>query len=154
VKLVTWSLLFAGALLLLSGCGGTDSDDGESLEGTRWSLSWGVETPPDIVLTLGFERGRTGGHTGCNDFSVDYETDGDSITLGREVISTAAACGGTSEGMAEETYLQLFFDLDGWRIDEGELALSSDGRDVLRYTPTNPRARELVDRLGMAQSAR
>ena len=151
MKLVVFSLLAASGLLLsLSGCGGNDPYDGESLERTQWFLSSGVETPPNTVLTLGFNRGETGGWTGCNSFSVEYETDGDSITIGREVGSTDASCGGTPEGTTEETYLSLFFDVDGWRIDDGELVLSSDGHEVLRYTPRGAKARELVERLGSA----
>jgi heat shock protein HslJ len=147
---VVFSLLVAAALLLVFGCGGDDPYDGESLEGTQWVLSSGVEIPPDDPLTLGFERGRTGGWSGCNSFGVDYQTDGDSITLGQVVMGTDAACGGTPGGTAEDAYWPLFFDVDGWRIDDGELVLTSDGDEVLRYTPRNAEARELVERLGSA----
>jgi heat shock protein HslJ len=141
----------ATAILIgFSGCGGTNPYEGESLEGTQWVLSSGVSTSPEIVLTLGFDRGHAGGWTGCNAVGVEYETDGDSITLGRGVDSTEAACGETPEGTAEDTYLSLFYKVDGWRIANDELVLLSDGDDVLRYTPRNAEARALVERLGSA----
>jgi heat shock protein HslJ len=151
VRLAILSLLAVGALVLGPlGCGGNDPYDGESLEETQWVLSSGIETPPDTFLTLAFDRGMTGGWSGCNSFGVGYETDGDSITLGREVMRTDAACGGTPGGTAEETYWPLFFDVNGWRIDAGELVLIEDGDDVLRYAPRNAHARELVERLSSA----
>jgi heat shock protein HslJ len=133
------ALLAVGLLPTVSGCGGTDEDDGDSLEGTEWTLVSGVESPPDAVLTLGFGRKDAGGWSGCNSFSVDYELDGDSITIGEEFTSTLAGCEDGELDTAEDTYRSIFADVEGWAIEDGELILSSDGDEVLRYAAATGR---------------
>ncbi len=133
------ALLAVGLLLTVSGCRGTDEDDGDSLEGTEWTLVSGLEAPPDAVLTLGFGRKDAGGWSGCNSFSVDYELGGDSITIGEEFTSTLVGCEDAELDTAEDTYRSIFADVDGWAIEDGELILSSDGDEVLRYAAATGR---------------
>jgi heat shock protein HslJ len=127
------ALLAVGLLLTVAGCVGNDKDDGDSLEGTEWTLVSGVEAPPDAVLTLGFRRRDAGGWSGCNSFSIDYALDGDSITIGEEYTSTLAGCEDAELDTAESTYRSIFADVDAWAIEDGELILSSNGDEVLRY---------------------
>jgi heat shock protein HslJ len=133
------TLLAVGLLLTVAGCLGNDEDDGDSLEGTEWTLVSGVEAPPDAVLTLGFGRRDVGGWSGCNSFSVDYELDGDSITIGEEYTSTLAGCEDAELDTAERTYRSIFADVDEWAIEDGELILSSNGDEVLRYAAATGR---------------
>ena len=60
--------LAAGLLLIVSGCGGNDEDDGRSLEGTEWTLVSGVEAPPNAVPTVTFDGKLVTGFAGCNDY--------------------------------------------------------------------------------------
>ena len=49
---------------------------------------------------------------------------------------------------AENTYRSIFADVDGWAIEDGELILSSDGDEVLRYAARyRPIGKPLLRRL-------
>jgi heat shock protein HslJ len=123
--------VLAGLLLAVSGCGGDDEQSGESLEGREWTLVSGVEAPPGAVPTVTFAGGVASGFAGCNRYGGDYELDGDSITIG-EIAASAMLCPDT-EMETEDAYLAAYADVDGWSIEDGELVLSSDGDEVLRY---------------------
>jgi heat shock protein HslJ len=124
--------LAAGLLLIVSGCGGDDEGNGESLEGTEWTLVSGVDAPPDSAPIVAFDRELATGFSGCNYYGGAYEIDGDSIEIG-EFDVTAMACLRPELEAAEETYYSVFDAVDGWSIEDGELVLSADGDEVLRY---------------------
>ncbi|HXV32553.1 MAG TPA: META domain-containing protein [Gaiellaceae bacterium] len=128
------AVLLAAGPLLSSGCGG--DDDGDSLEGTEWTLVSGVEMPPDAVPTLSFDSDVVRGRAVCNDFGGPYELDGDSIEIG-EMDMTAVGCGDRERERMEETYLSVFAEVDHWSVEgERELVLTSDGDELLRYAAT------------------
>jgi heat shock protein HslJ len=126
------ALLAVGLLLTASGCGGNDEDDGDSLNGTEWTLVSGVDVPPDSAPTIAFDGKLATGFSACNHYGGEYEIDGDSIEIGG-FDSTAMGCLRPELETAEETYRSVFDDVDGWVIEEGELILSSDGDEVLRF---------------------
>jgi heat shock protein HslJ len=130
---LTFSLLAAVVVMLtVSGCGGNGEDDGDALSGTEWVLVSGVDVPPDAVPTLVFETDTARGHAVCNDYGAPYELDGDSIEIGG-IDMTAMGCPDRETEEMEETYLSVFDAVDGWSVEDGDLALSSDGDEVLRY---------------------
>jgi heat shock protein HslJ len=129
--------LAAGLLLIVSGCGGNDEDDGESLKGTDWTLVSGVDAPPAAVPTVKFDGELATGFAGCNYYEGDYALDGDSIEIGGIALS-AMACPGP-EMETEETYLSVYAEVDGWSIEDSELVLSADGDEVLRYAAATDR---------------
>jgi heat shock protein HslJ len=128
------ALLAAGLLLTVSGCGG--NDDGDSLTRTEWTLVSGVDVPPDSAPTIAFDGELATGFSGCNYYGGMYEIDGDSIDIGG-FDSTAMGCLRPELETAEETYHSVFDDVDGWAIEDGELILSSDGEEVLRFAATD-----------------
>jgi heat shock protein HslJ len=130
--LLVATLAAAGLLLIVSGCGGNDEDDGESLKGTEWTLVSGVDAPPDSAPTIAFDGELATGSSGCNYYGGEYEIDGDSIEIGG-FDSTAMGCLRPELETAEETYHSVFDDVDGWAIEDRELILSSDGDEVLRF---------------------
>ena len=125
--------LAAGLLLIVSGCGGNDEDDGQSLEGTEWTLVSGVEAPPNAVPTVTFDGELVTGFAGCNDYRGEYEVEGDSIEI-VGIAVTAMGCP-APEMQTEEAYFSVFDQVDAWSIEDGELVLSADGDEVLRYAP-------------------
>jgi heat shock protein HslJ len=131
VKLALLTLLVAGLLLIVTGCGGNDEDDGQSVEGTEWTLVSGVEAPPNAVPTVTFDGELVTGFAGCNDYRGEYEVEGDSMEI-VGIAVTAMGCPGP-EMQTEEAYFSVFDQVDGWSIADGELVLSSDGDEVLRY---------------------
>ena len=131
------AVVLAGLLLTVSGCGGNDEDDGESLKGTEWTLVSGVDAPPDAVPTVKFDGELATGFAGCNYYEGDYALDGDSIEIGG-IASSAMACP-RPEMETEETYLSVYVEVDGWSIEDSELVLSADGDEVLRYAAATDR---------------
>ena len=114
-------------------CGGDDHDaGGPALEGTEWTLVSGVEAPEHAVPTLTLADGSANGFGGCNTFGGSYELDGDSITIG-PLGSTMMACE-EAKSAAEAAYLPALEAADAWAVEDGELVLSSDGEETLRYS--------------------
>jgi heat shock protein HslJ len=125
-------VVFAGSLAA-AGCGGGDDEaDAPPLEGTAWTLVSGVEAPADATPTLTLEEGAASGFGGCNTFRGGYEVDGESISIG-PLAATLMACE-EPKMAAEGAYLPALEAADAWAISDGELVLSSDGEETLRFT--------------------
>jgi putative lipoprotein len=125
-------LVAAGALA--AACGGDDDDDagGPALEGTKWTLVSGVDAPEDAAPMLTLADGSANGFGGCNTFAGSYELGGDSIKIG-PLASTMMACE-EAKSAAEAAYLPALEAADAWAVEDGELVLSSDGEETLRYS--------------------
>ena len=121
------------AVSIQAGCGGDDDGGGDApaLEGTEWTLADGVDAPDDSVPTLTLEEGTASGFGGCNSFTGGYELDGDSITIG-PLAATLMACE-DDKSAAEAAYLPALEAADSWAIEDGELVLSTDGEETLRF---------------------
>ena len=131
--LVRFGLVLVVAGALAAACGGDDDDaGGTALEGTEWTLVSGVEAPEDAVPTLTLADGSANGFGGCNTFGGSYELDGDSITIG-PLASTMMACE-EAKSASEAAYLPALEAADAWAVENGELVLSSDGEETLRYS--------------------
>jgi heat shock protein HslJ len=129
------SLARLGFVLLLgcaiqAACGG-DDDGSPPLEQTEWTLVGGVEAPPDAVPTLTLEEGTASGFAGCNRFTGGYELDGNSVAVG-PLATTQMACEDAKTAV-EAAYLPALEAVDAWAIEGGELVLSADGEETLRY---------------------
>jgi heat shock protein HslJ len=132
-SLLRLGLLVALSASLLAGCGGDDGDDAAAppLEETEWTLVDGVDAPDDSVPTLTLADGSASGFGGCNNFNGAYELDGDSITIG-PLAATLMACE-DDKSAAEAAYLPALEAADAWVIEGGELVLSTDGEETLRF---------------------
>jgi heat shock protein HslJ len=134
--LVRLALVFLLAVPLFAACGGDDDDDagGPTLEGTEWTLVSGldVEVPDDATPTLTLADGTASGFGGCNQYSGSYELDGDSLSIG-PVAATMMACEEPKMAV-EQAYVPALEDVDAWTVDSGELILTSEGDEILRYS--------------------
>jgi heat shock protein HslJ len=122
------------AASIQAGCGGDDDGgdgDAPALEGTEWTLVDGVDAPSDSVPTLTLEEGIASGFGGCNSFTGGYELDDDSITIG-PLAATLMACE-DDKSAAEAAYVPALEAADSWAIEDGELILSTDGEETLRF---------------------
>lgn len=126
-----------GALLLLAaalvvGCGGDDDSDAPPLKGSEWTLVSGVDAPDDAVPTLTLEEGTASGFSGCNQYGGPYELDGDSISFG-PLAGTLMGCP-EPQATTEASYLAALEGVDAWAFEDGELVLSTDGDEALRFS--------------------
>jgi heat shock protein HslJ len=126
------ALAFACALFGAGCGGGGDEADAPPLEGTAWTVVSGVEAPADALPTLTLEDGSASGFGGCNTFRGGYEVDGDSIAIG-PLAATLMACE-EPKMAAEGAYLLALEAADGWAMEDGELVLSTDGEETLRFS--------------------
>ncbi len=115
------------------------------LAGTSWKcLSFSVADAPaedplaTNPITAEFSAdGKLTGSAGVNTYSTTYETDGDNITIGEQIISTKMA--GPQEAMdLESDYLLTLPKAVKFTVnDNGQLALmDSAGNTIARYEPS------------------
>ena len=110
--------------------------DPASLAGTRWVLieAGGTRVPPRPPVTLNFEAGRFGGHSGCNGYGGEYRIEGRRIVVGL-VSSTLVGCSGPV-GDVE----QLLFRAIGGAFEVAHrrghsLTILREGRPALLFAP-------------------
>ena len=60
----------------------TAEDPVFDLTGTAWTLADGVDIVAGFDLTLFFDQAGASGYDGCNWFGGDFQTDGDTLTIG------------------------------------------------------------------------
>lgn len=139
--------------LLLAACSSTDSGDGAAtstpseasaqLAGTSWVLeSMGdQQAADDTSATLQFsEDGEVSGSGGCNNYSGEFTTDGETLKVG-ELAVTLMACEGPV-GDQESAFHNALAQARHFTVDEDTLMLSDeDGRELLVFAA---QANELV----------
>ena len=97
---------------------------------TSWSDPSAVPTDPNSI-TLTIADGRVSGKSACNQYNGPVKIDGKGFSAG-DMATTMMACF-DDLASAENTYLRLLADVDAWSIDGGELVLSTNGVETLRY---------------------
>jgi heat shock protein HslJ len=106
------------------------------LRGTNWVLTDQVSlgTPlADVAVNAVFGAKRVEGSAGCNGYSSSYTTDGSSMRIRNDGVSTLMACEGAA-GKVEPKYLDALARVRRWRITGTTLTLSTRaGRRLLVY---------------------
>ncbi|MGH3011180.1 MAG: META domain-containing protein [Gaiellaceae bacterium] len=80
-------------------------------------------------LTL--DESTASGFGGGNRFTGNYELDGDLMAIG-PLAATRMACE-EAKMAVEAAYLPALEGVDAWAIEDGELVLSANGEETLRY---------------------
>lgn len=121
-------------LLLLSAC--TTGAPEPGLEGTTWELVKMDEMLPlaDTTITLTFNDGQAGGHSGCNSYGAAYEIDGDTLEL-EDLMSTMMYCQAEGVMDQETAYLLFLSQVRSYAIIDGALYLSRGDGGELKFIP-------------------
>ncbi len=87
--------------------------------------------PPDINVTLLFNRSLTeaSGYSGCNNYTVEIEVLGDSMSAGEIDAQAFAGCALKLEG----DYLSLLLFVERFEIQDGQLTLYAADGQVLVF---------------------
>ena len=124
-------LLVSG--FLMTGCTSPSVDD---LQGAWQLTSWTDASDfPTSPITLEFDGTQVNGQLPCNSYFGAAEIDGKKISF-PPMATTRMACLDLSEAddAAEMRYPQLLEDITSWKIVRGELILSTDGSETLRFS--------------------
>lgn len=110
---------------------------GRGLEGPTWVVQEmsvdgtmsapTTETPPYAI----FEDGAIAGSSGCNSYNGNYETDGDSMTIG-PLAATLMACTTPLQGQ-ETIYFELLAQTDSYEVSGDDLTLMSGETVLIRF---------------------
>jgi heat shock protein HslJ/uncharacterized lipoprotein NlpE involved in copper resistance len=110
-----------------------------TLENTYWKLVELGGHPARVAenfaephLLLHPANKQASGSTGCNRFSGPYELSGDSLRLGRLVV-TRRACLDPDMNRQESSLLEAFDGARSWRVTGDTLLLAGDGGPVTRF---------------------
>jgi len=108
-----------------------------SLAGSNWVLvsTAGNDMPSDIYISASFgEDGSLGGSSGCNNYSAQYQVDGDRISIG-PAASTLMACPEPVMAL-ESAYMQALGSAAGYKLDgENLILVDGNGEALLVFEP-------------------
>jgi heat shock protein HslJ len=130
-------LVLALMLMIVVGCGTSDTSGGDILDGTSWKLFAYRKSRPieGTTITANFKDGEVRGKAGCNSYTGSYQVDGDRIQIG-ELALTLMACLEPEGVMEQEQYLMQFLqDAQTLRIAEGRLFLRLSNGEELTFDP-------------------
>lgn len=120
-------------VLILSGCsGGSGNEDGTKLYGNEWKLESlngkGTQLKGGKYITILFNRanGNFKGFCGCNTYFGIYFSGKKNLQLS-EINQTEMAC---DEMKTESEYLEALKKVDGYKISEDKLSLTSFGNPI------------------------
>ncbi|MCB8942712.1 MAG: META domain-containing protein [Ardenticatenaceae bacterium] len=92
-----------------------------------------VNTWIDSDITAEFKDGTMGGSSGCNSYSVSYETDGSTLTLG-QAVGTLMACAEEERSQRETEFLTALANIAQYEIQRNTLTLmDADGNLVMTF---------------------
>ncbi|MFN2201662.1 MAG: META domain-containing protein [Caldilineaceae bacterium] len=107
------------------------------LAGTRWLLTdlGGEAVPADVAVTAAFgEDGNLSGTSGCNNYSTQYEVDGQSITISPQMMSTMMMCPDPAM-QVEQAYQQALLTATSFEITGDTLVLMDEsGTAILTFS--------------------
>lgn len=120
------ALLLLSALMVLSACTPSASDDAGELVGVKWALvssSSGSANMDSYGITAQFNSAKMSGYSGVNQYGGPYTAEKDGTFRVGEIVSTLMA-GEPNAMKAEQTYLALLAECDTYKVADGRLTLS------------------------------
>jgi heat shock protein HslJ len=82
------------------------------------------------VTAVFHASGQVEGSTGCNVFSGPYTVNGDSMSIG-PLLSTSAACGSPLMDTQQQQYLNALQNTSTWSVDQGSMMLRDATQDIM-----------------------
>lgn len=125
------------AAFIISAC--QPKESAPSLVGTSWILIElnGQSVLSDISVSLNFDGQSIGGSDGCNAFGGSYTTDGNSFSVGNDLVSTLMACEEVIMQQAS-AFTQALIAADTYKIDEERLILVDEsGKNLAVFEPVS-----------------
>lgn len=125
------------AALIISAC--QPKESAPSLAGTSWILVelYGQSVLSDVSVSLNFDGQSISGNDGCNSFGGSYTTDGNSFSVGDDLMSTLMACEDAIMQQAGK-FTQALIATDTYKIDEGRLILVDEsGNNLAVFKPVS-----------------
>jgi len=113
--------------ILLTACGSA-----QSLNGTKWRLTHLAGQPvlTETEVTLNLDDGALGGNDGCNSYGGSYSSEGNTIKVGTDIISTMMYC---NEQIQTQTnaYYQALLGAATYKLSGGKLSLLDSSGTIL-----------------------
>jgi heat shock protein HslJ len=113
--------------ILLTACGSAPS-----LNGTKWRLTRLAGQPAltETEVTLNLDDGALGGNDGCNSYGGSYTSEGNTIKVGTDIISTMMYC---NEQIQTQTnaYYDALLKAVTFKLTSGKLSLQDSSGTVL-----------------------
>jgi heat shock protein HslJ len=113
--------------ILLTACGSTPS-----LNGTKWRLTHLAGQPvlTETEVTLNLDDGVLGGNDGCNSYGGSYLSEGNTIKVGTDIISTMMYC---NEQIQTQTnaYYQALLEAATFKLSGEKLSLLDSSGTIL-----------------------
>lgn len=109
----------------------------DTLKGSYQVMAIGdnAEVSKDVNIQFDSKTHTVSGYSGCNNFSAQYEADGNTLTL-TGVIATLRACDGEVDRM-ERLFFKSLNSVTDFQIEDGQLQLLSNDKIVMRAMSIN-----------------
>ncbi len=126
------SIKTISVIIVLLGIFLTACSSKASLSGTKWRLTQlaGQSVLTETEVILNFDDGALGGNDGCNSYGGSYTSEGASIKVGTDIISTMMYCNDQIQAQTNAFY-QALLDAVTFNITTGTLSLLDSSGTVL-----------------------
>ncbi len=125
LKTISVSIVVLGILL-------TACSSNLSLNGTKWRLTHleGQPVLTETEVTLNLDSGTLGGNDGCNSYGGSYTSEGGSIKVGKDIISTMMYCNEQIQTQTNAFY-QALLEASAFKLTSGKLIFLDSSGTVL-----------------------
>lgn len=103
-----------------------------SLNRTKWRLTQLAGQPAltETEVTLNLDEGTLGGNDGCNSYGGSYTSEGETIIVGKDIISTMMYCNEQIQTQTNAFY-QALLDAAMFKLTSEKLSLVDSSGAVL-----------------------
>jgi heat shock protein HslJ len=137
------TLIIITAFILTLGIGACNSQSStlppEDLAGTSWFVKQigPFEDVDSITAEFQADSRKASGNAGCNDYTVEYTSDGNNIAFSNFVTTRIACINSTVVKMEQEYQLALLAVQSYARTNGGLELYSGDGELLIQYEPAS-----------------